>query len=95
MSVRQITATKRRPDPARIVRDPRVCGGEPTVAGTRVPVRSIVIQWQASKDLARVRQAFPRVDAVAIKEALAFYRANRAEINRLIEESEKAAYAID
>lgn len=80
---------------ARIVRDPRICGGEPTVAGTRVPVSSIVLQWQYYQDYDRVQRAFPHLGLPAIKAALAFYEANRAEIDRLIEESEQAAYATD
>ncbi|MBI4491385.1 MAG: DUF433 domain-containing protein [Chloroflexi bacterium] len=81
--------------PARIVRNPGVCGGEPTVEGTRIPVRSIVIQWQYYQDLERVRSAFPRLNIPTIKAALTFYEANREEIDRLIEENEQAAYSAD
>jgi uncharacterized protein (DUF433 family) len=80
---------------ARIIRDPRICGGDPVVAGTRVPVHSVVIQWRYYHDVDRLIQAFPRLDAAAIKTALAFYEANRAEIDRLIEEHEQAAYSTD
>jgi uncharacterized protein (DUF433 family) len=80
---------------ARIVRVPGICGGEPTVAGTRVPVRSVVIQWQLYHDVDRLIQAFPRLDTAAIQTALAFYEENRAEIDRLIEENERAAYSPD
>lgn len=83
------------PIPARIVRKPGVCGGEPTVEKTRIPVRSIVVQWQLSGDLETVRGAFPQLDLPAIKAALAFYEAHRAEIDRLIEESEAFAYSAD
>jgi uncharacterized protein (DUF433 family) len=86
---------RRQVAPSHIVRNPRICGGEPTVVGTRVPVRSIVLQWQHYRDLERVRRAFPRLDAEAIKVALAFYEANREEIDRLIEENERAAYAAE
>lgn len=80
---------------AHIIRDPRICGGEPTVAGTRVPVSSIVVQWQYYQDYARVQRAFPHLSISTIKAALEFYEANRPEIDRLIEESEQAAYAAD
>jgi len=79
----------------RIIRDPRICGGDPVVAGTRVPVHSVVIQWQHYRDIDRLMQAFPRPDAAAIQTALAFYEANRAEIDALIEEHEQAAYSTD
>jgi type III restriction enzyme len=78
-----------------IVRNPRICGGDPTIAGTRVPVHSVVIQWQFYHDLDRVQSAFPRLDIPAIKAALAFYEAHQAEIDQLIEEREQAAYSAD
>jgi uncharacterized protein (DUF433 family) len=81
--------------PTPIVRDPNICGGEPTVAGTRVPVRSIVIQWQYHNNIEQVRRAFPRLSIPAVQAALAYYAAHRDEIDRLIEESEKAASAAD
>ena len=80
---------------ARVVRDPSVCGGEPTIAGTRAPVRSIVIQWQFYRDMERVHQAFPSVDIPTLEEALAYYEAHRDEVDRLIEANEQAAYATE
>jgi len=80
---------------ARIIRDPRICGGQPTVAGTRVPVSSVVIQWQYYQNVERVQQAFPRLDVPSIKAALEFYEEHRSEVDRLIEENERAAYAAD
>ena len=63
--------------------------------GTRVPVRSIVMQWQHGRDLERVRRAYPRLDVPTIREALGLYEQNREEIDRLIEENEQAACAPD
>jgi uncharacterized protein (DUF433 family) len=80
---------------ARIIRDPRICGGEPIVAGTRVPVRSVVVQWRLYRDVARIQSAFPRLDAPAVKAALAYYAAHQAEIDSLIEENERAIYSTD
>ena len=78
-----------------IGRDPAICGGEPTIAGTRAPVRSVVVQWQNHHDVQRVQSAFPRLDAAGIEKALRFYNRNRAEIDRLIEENDRAAYGAD
>jgi uncharacterized protein (DUF433 family) len=73
-----------------IVRNPRVQGGEPTIRGTRVPVRSIVVaRDRYHGELARVAQAFA-VDEAAVRAALAFYDANKAEIDRIIDENERA-----
>jgi len=79
--------------PRRIVRDPGVCGGEPTVEGTRVPVSSIIVQWHFYLDLERVRDAFPHLNLPTIEKALAYYEKHREEIDGLIEEHERAAYA--
>ena len=60
-------------------------------AGTRVPVSSVVVQWQMYQDLGRVLSAFPRLDDQSLSAALAYYEANRQEIDRLIDENEQAA----
>jgi uncharacterized protein (DUF433 family) len=79
----------------RIVRNPRICGGEPTVDGTRVPVSAIVVQWRFYQDVEQVRQAFPHLYTRAIETALRYYEKHRAEIDRLIEEQEQAASTAD
>lgn len=76
-------------------RDPHICGGEPTVAGTHVPVSSVVVQWQHYQNFERGRRAFPNLDTPVIETAAAFYDENQEEIDRLIEESEQAAYSAD
>ena len=81
--------------PGRIVRDPRVWGGEPTIRGTRVPVSSIVAERQLTGDEQQIARAFPRVDPDAIREALVYYESHREEIDRLIEENEEAASRAD
>src|SRR5688572_3517666 len=54
----------------RIVRNPRVQGGEPVVRGTRVPVRAIVIAWQECRDAAVLLEAYPRLTQSDVAEAL-------------------------
>lgn len=73
---------------SRIVRDRRVCGGEPTIKGTRIPVRSIVIEYQRAQDVGWVLQGYPTLDEAAVREALAYYEANREAIDWLIAENE-------
>jgi len=74
-----------------IVRNPLVLGGEPTMAGTRVPVRSVVIAWQLHQDVDRVCRAYPMLSRADVEEALAFYDRHRAEIDRYITENEDDA----
>src|SRR4051794_360420 len=79
----------------RIVRDPQVCGGEPTIKGTRIPVRCIVVEYQRHQDLEWVRQGYPRLDAVSLRDALEFYETNREEIDCLIAENEDEGEVAD
>jgi uncharacterized protein (DUF433 family) len=77
------------PQPSRqIVRNPQILHGEPTVAGTRVPVRSVVIAWQEYHDIARLCRAYPMLSPADVEEALAFYDAHQDEIDRYIAENE-------
>jgi uncharacterized protein (DUF433 family) len=79
----------------RSVRDPAIVGGEPVIEGTRVPVRSLVIIYRLYGDEARVLKAFPHVSRAAVEEALAYYEANREEIDRDIAENEAIATGHD
>lgn len=77
--------------PSRIVRNPNVLGGEPTVAGTRVPVRSVVIGFRRyGGDVERVGRAY-QLDIAAVQDAMAYYRQHREEIEALIRDNELAA----
>ena len=78
-------ATRRPSTTSRIVRNPDVLGGEPIIAGTRVPVRAIVLIWRESGDPSGVLDAYPHLTAEAIHDAIAFYRSHQAEIDRHIQ----------
>lgn len=71
-----------------IARRPDILGGEPIIAGTRIPVRVIVQTARFSPDLVEVNEAYPLLTRADIEEALAFYVANRDEIDRSIAENE-------
>ncbi len=72
----------------RIVHNPRILGGEPTVRGTRIAVRSIVQTSQLYADRARVLAAYPSLDSEDIDAALVYYERNREEVDRYIAENE-------
>jgi uncharacterized protein (DUF433 family) len=71
-----------------IVRRPDILEGEPTVAGTRVPVRAIVLYFRIYRDLDRLGHAFPMLTRAALEEALDFYQAHTEEIDRYIAENQ-------
>ena len=71
-----------------IARRTDILGGEPIIAGTRIPVRVIVQTARFSHDLVEVNESYPILTRAEIEEALAFYAANRDEIDRYIAENE-------
>jgi uncharacterized protein (DUF433 family) len=73
--------------PRRVVRDPRILGGEPTLEGTRVPVRSIVEASRFAMSIDEIVDAYPMLDHTSVEAALAFYRRHQAEIDRHIAEN--------
>ena len=46
----------------RITSDPNVCGGEPCIKGTRIPVRVILSHLAAGEDYYTVLKNFPRLE---------------------------------
>jgi type III restriction enzyme len=75
-----------------IERVPGVVGGDPKIKGTRVPVWIIVSHWRMHGTLADITKAYPHVSDEAAREALAYYEANREEIDEAITENEALAY---
>lgn len=53
-----------------LVADPRVCHGELTFRGTRVPVETILLYLAEGYSLAYLRKSWPEVSAEAIQEAV-------------------------
>jgi uncharacterized protein (DUF433 family) len=74
------------PRVSRVVRDPRVQGGEPTVRGTRTTVRSIVLAAREAGGLAGVLFDFPHLSAEDVADALAYYERHRDEVDALVRE---------
>ncbi|HEY8293252.1 MAG TPA: DUF433 domain-containing protein [Thermomicrobiales bacterium] len=75
-----------------IVRRADILGGEPIVAGTRVSVRTIVQYAQIyNHDMKEMAGVYPSIARADIEEALAYYEANREEIDRFIAENEDDA----
>ena len=78
MAIRRAAAAER------IVRNPQVLGGEPIVRGTRIPVRSVVLAWREYGGLDGVLDAYPQLTPADVRDALAFYDAHTAEIERYL-----------
>jgi uncharacterized protein (DUF433 family) len=80
------------PESPLIVRVAGVHGGEPVIRGTRVPVRSIVIAYERTRDVARVARSFT-LDSDEVAAALAYYDVHRREIDEFISQRERDAMA--
>ena len=80
-------AIRRPAETERIVRNPRVLGGEPIVRDTRIPVRSIILAAREYGGVAGALEAYPQFTRDDVNDALAFGEVNKAEIERYIREN--------
>ncbi len=56
----------------RIVADPRVCGGEPCIRGTRIPVHTVLSHLAAGDDYDTVLKNFPKLSKEDIRACLEY-----------------------
>jgi len=66
----------------RIISDPTICGGEPCIKGTRIPVHIILSHLAAGDDYNTILQNFPRTSLDDIKTCLEYasYLATEKEV---------------
>jgi uncharacterized protein (DUF433 family) len=69
---------------------PDVCGGEPRIVRTRIPVWLLVQARRLGTSEAELLRAYPTLRAEDLANAWAFYRAHRDEIGQQIQENEAA-----
>jgi uncharacterized protein (DUF433 family) len=62
-----------------IVRDPKVCGGEPVMRGTRVPLRTVLASLAEGATTAEIIKDFPSLTEGAIRAAIAYAAASAEE----------------
>ena len=55
-----------------IVRNPRICGGEPVVKGTRVTVRTILASMAEGATSAEIQEDFPTLKECDVRAVIAF-----------------------
>jgi uncharacterized protein (DUF433 family)/antitoxin (DNA-binding transcriptional repressor) of toxin-antitoxin stability system len=73
-----------------VTRTPGICGGQPTLRGTRVPVRAIVGYHKLGMNADEIRASLPHQTQAQIYEALSYYYDHVAEIEREIQENQLA-----
>lgn len=66
-------------------RSPDILNGEPTIVGTRLPVRAIVNLWRLGTPPEEIPTQYPYITLAQVFDALSFYLDNQTEINGYIE----------
>ena len=69
---------------------PDVCGGEPCLVRTRIPVWTLVQARRVGTSEADLLKAYPVLNAEDIAEAWTYFRAHREEIESQIAANEQA-----
>ena len=68
--------------------NPNVCGGEPCIVRTRIPVWVLVQYRNLGASEADLLNAYPTLRAQDLANAWAYYRSHRQEIEQQISENE-------
>lgn len=55
-----------------ITRDPKICGGDPVVAGTRITVRTVLASLAEGMDAEDLLADFPTLSRDAVRAVIAF-----------------------
>ena len=74
-----------------LTRSQDVCGGRIRIEGTRLTVHQIATCYQQGLTPEEIRDQYPHVSLAQVYAALAYYHANRDEIERDLE-SERADF---
>ena len=61
-----------------IVRDPKICNGQPVIKGTRVTLRSVLASLAAGDSMDQVLKSFPSLTREAVTSVIS-YAASSAE----------------
>ena len=70
-----------------IVQVEGICGGRPTVRGSRIPVWQIAVMFKAGDTPEDILEAFPHLTAAQAYDAISYYLDHQDEIEQEIEEN--------
>lgn len=62
-----------------IIRDPKICGGETVVKGTRVTVRTVLASLAEGETIAEIIRDFPSLEEKHVRAIIAFAAASAEE----------------
>jgi len=67
-----------------ITRRRGVCGGQPIIRGTRLPVRTLIACYKQGMSLEEILESFPGISPAQFHEAFAYYYDHQDEIEKLL-----------
>jgi len=74
-----------------VTRSPEICGGRPSLRGTRVTVRAIVGYHKLGLSVDEILAALPHLTPAQVYEALSYYYDHMDEIEQEIQENQLAS----
>ena len=69
-----------------VVSTPGICGGQPRIAGTRIPVWTLAAYWSQNVSDSELLRFFPHLNAGQIRAAKDYYLAHRRKIDQAVRE---------
>ncbi len=70
-----------------VVKVPGVCGGRPTIKGTRIAIDLIARFVKGGTDAAGILDTYPHLTPAAVYDAISYYYDHQQEIDRWLEEN--------
>ncbi len=61
-----------------------VCGGEPVIEGTRIPVWIIAARVKRGETVAEIIEAYPWLTKAPVQDAIGYYHNHKEEVERAI-----------
>jgi len=88
MGTRSATALSKRPtEHPHIVRVKGVCGGRPTIKGTRISVRHVAQLYKPGDVVDEILKAHPHLTPAAVYDAISYYLDHQKQIEQEIAEN--------
>jgi len=70
-----------------VTRDPGIAGGQPVVAGTRIPVATLIRAHQLGMELDEILVQYPSLRPVDLHAAFAYYFDHKDDIDALLRDT--------
>lgn len=90
-----MSAVSAEPGYPHVTRDAGITGGQPVVAGTRIPVATLVRAHQLGMDFDEILVQYPSLRPVHLHAAIVYYLDHKNEIDALLREADAAPPGAD